>query len=321
MSVANKISSRVKSGRRIPCLMVNTGEISQKLLKGYKMPSKYRAFKFNSDDDKRPLSEFVNRLKIQIIIIETSNVKELPSHLIRELISLRTQGIRVYDAEEFYEVINERVPIVRLNNNKYLGDDIFSIRVTRFDQFLKRFFDLLGVLFLFPFAFPLIVLGALLTKITSRGGAFFSQVRVGKNGKTFVINKIRTMSATDNHGGFTQANDTRITFVGKFLRLTKIDELPQLWNILKGDMSFIGPRPERPEYVEQYAQINPFFHLRHMAKPGVSGWAQIHFPKATPEDNLKKLEYDLYYIKRYRWTMDIRVVWETIKIVLTMKSN
>ena len=124
-----------------------------------------------------------------------------------------------------------------------------------------------------------------------------------------------------NQGGFTVANDTRITPIGKILRFTKIDELPQLYNILIGDMSVIGPRPEIPAYVEKYSEQMPFFGLRHMIKPGVSGWAQIHLPKATPEDNLKKLEYDLYYIKRYSIRLDIKVLIETVKIVLTLNSH
>ncbi|MDO4880107.1 MAG: sugar transferase [Capnocytophaga sp.] len=260
-------------------------------------------------------------MNIKLIVIETSTIKEYSEEIITELISLRTKGIRIYQAEEFYEIINQRIPIVRLETKKYLGDDIFSIRMRKRYKLLKRFFDLFVVICLLPFAIPLILLGILLTKLTSKGEMFFSQIRVGENGKIFKIRKIRTMSSFNNDGGFTQANDNRITPVGKFLRLTKIDELPQLWNIFCGDMSVIGPRPERPEYVEEYVQKNPFFNLRHMIKPGVSGWAQIHLPKATPEDNLKKLEYDLFYIKRYSWKLDIKVLWETFKIVLTLNSH
>jgi len=180
-------------------------------------------------------------------------------------------------------------------------------------------FDLFFVLCLAPIALPLILIGVLLTVLTSKGGAFFHQMRIGREGKPFKIYKIRTMVIND--GGFTVANDARITPIGKILRFTKIDELPQLYNIFKGDMSVIGPRPEIPAYVEKYSEQMPFFGLRHMIKPGVSGWAQIHLPKATPEDNLKKLEYDLYYIKRYSISLDIKVLIETVKIVLTLNSH
>lgn len=148
---------------------------------------------------------------------------------------------------------------------------------------------------------------------------FYSQVRVGREGKEFKIYKIRTME--NNDGGFTVKNDSRITPVGKFLRLSKIDELPQFYNILMGDMSLIGPRPEQPKYVEEYSKENPFFNLRHMIRPGVSGWAQIYMPKATPEENLKKLEYDLYYIKKYSWKLDFKILLKTVQIVFTMNSN
>ena len=122
-------------------------------------------------------------------------------------------------------------------------------------------------------------------------------------------------------GGYTTANDDRVTLVGKFLRISKIDELPQLYNILKGDMSLIGPRPERPEFVELSNQENAYFDLRHIIKPGVTGWAQVNLPKATPEDNLKKLEYDLYYIKNYSPRLDVEILFRTIKVVLTLNSN
>lgn len=309
------------SKKKIPCLFVNIGAILEKLLNGSKMSKIYRPILYNTLENKRSITSVIQKLNIKVIIIETSTIREYSEEIILELINLRTQGIQIYQAEEFYEIINERIPIVRLATKKYLGDDIFSIRMRKRYKLLKRVFDLCFVFLILPIAIPLILLGILLTKLTSKGDVFFSQKRVGENGKIFKIRKIRTMTSFNNDGGFTQTNDNRITTIGKFLRLTKIDELPQLWNILSGDMSVIGPRPERPEYVEQYVGINPFFNLRHMIKPGVSGWAQIHIPKATPEDNLKKLEYDLFYIKRYSWKLDIRVLWETFKIVLTLNSH
>ena len=313
------VINQILTSKRTPCLFVNVGGILDKLLQGSKMPKMYRAIKYDTAKNKRSITEVINKLNIKIIVIETSTAKEYEETIIRELITLRTQGIMIYEAEEFYEVINKRIPIVRLETQKYLGDNIFSIRLRRRYKLLKRVFDLFFVLCLAPFALPLILLGVLLTVLTSKGGAFFYQTRVGREGKPFKIYKIRTMVI--NEGGFTVANDTRITPIGKILRFTKIDELPQLYNILKGDMSVIGPRPEIPAYVEKYSEHMPFFGLRHMIKPGVSGWAQIHLPKATPEDNLKKLEYDLYYIKRYSIRLDIKVLIETVKIVLTLNSH
>ena len=310
---------KIFNTHRTPCLFINVGGILQKLLEESHISKSYRIIKYDISINKRSITSIINKLKIGVIVIETSKFKEFPDDIIREIIDLRTKGVIVYEAEEFYEVINKRIPIVKLEAKKYIGDDIFSIKQRIRHRLVKRAFDLAIVFFALPFAFPLTIIGIILTLLSSRGGAFFSQERVGRKGKPFKIYKIRTMVI--NNGGFTQANDSRITPIGKILRFTKIDELPQLYNVLIGDMSIIGPRPEIPEYVEKCAEQMPFFKLRHMIKPGVTGWAQIHIPKATPEDNIKKLEYDLYYIKRYSLSLDIRIVLQTAKIILTLNSN
>ena len=310
---------KIFNTHRTPCLFINVGGILQKLLEESHISKSYRIIKYDFSINRRSVTSIIEKLKIGVIVIETSKIKEFPDDIIREIIDLRTKGVIVYEAEEFYEVINKRIPIVKLEAKKYIGDDIFSIKQRIRHRLVKRAFDLVLVFFALPFAFPLTIIGIILTLLSSKGGAFFSQERVGRKGKPFKIYKIRTMVI--NNGGFTQANDSRITPIGKILRFTKIDELPQLYNVLIGDMSIIGPRPEIPEYVEKYAEQMPFFKLRHMIKPGVTGWAQIHIPKATPEDNIKKLEYDLYYIKRYSLSLDIRIVLQTAKIILTLNSN
>ena len=310
---------KIFNTHRTPCLFINVGGILQKLLEESHISKSYRIIKYDISINKGSITSIIEKLKIGVIVIETSKIKEFPDDIIREIIDLRTKGVIVYEAEEFYEVINKRIPIVKLEAKKYIGDDIFSIKQRIRHRLVKRAFDLALVFFAFPFALPLTILGIILTLLSSKGGAFFSQERVGRKGKSFKIYKIRTMVI--NNGGFTQANDSRITPIGKILRFTKIDELPQLYNVLIGDMSIIGPRPEIPEYVEKCAEQMPFFKLRHMIKPGVTGWAQIHIPKATPEDNIKKLEYDLYYIKRYSLSLDIRIVLQTAKIILTLNSN
>ena len=310
---------KIFNTHRTPCLFINVGGILQKLLEESHISKSYRIIKYDFSINRRSVTSIIEKLKIGVIVIETSKIKEFPDDIIREIIDLRTKGVIVYEAEEFYEVINKRIPIVKLEAKKYIGDDIFSIKQRIRHRLVKRAFDLALVFFAFPFALPLTILGIILTLLSSKGGAFFSQERVGRKGKSFKIYKIRTMVI--NNGGFTQANDSRITPIGKILRFTKIDELPQLYNVLIGDMSIIGPRPEIPEYVEKCAEQMPFFKLRHMIKPGVTGWAQIHIPKATPEDNIKKLEYDLYYIKRYSLSLDIRIVLQTAKIILTLNSN
>ena len=194
------VINQILTSKRTPCLFVNVGGILDKLLQGSKMPKMYRAIKYDTAKNKRSITEVINKLNIKIIVIETSTAKEYEETIIRELITLRTQGIMIYEAEEFYEVINKRIPIVRLETQKYLGDNIFSIRLRRRYKLLKRVFDLFFVLCLAPFALPLILLGVLLTVLTSKGGAFFHQTRVGREGKPFKIYKIRTCRRNKNNG-------------------------------------------------------------------------------------------------------------------------
>ncbi|WP_312822082.1 sugar transferase [Epilithonimonas sp.] len=303
------------------CLFINVSDISLKLFRGKKLRKSFKVVRYNSGKNRKSILEYVNRLNIKIIVIETSNLNHLPENLTNDIIEARLNGVRVYDAQEFYEKVNRRIPLVKLNSNEYLADDIFSIGLKHHSGLSsKRIIDVAIALLLLPIALPLVLLGCLLTFISSSGKVLFVQERIGVSSKKFKIYKIRTMKSKHN-GGYTTSNDDRITIIGKFLRLSKIDELPQLYNILKGDMSLIGPRPERPEFVDIYKEENAYFDLRHIIKPGVTGWAQVNLPKATPEDNLKKLEYDLYYIKNYSPKLDIEIILRTIKVVLTMNSN
>lgn len=302
------------------CLFINVSDISLKLFSDRKFKRRYKAIVCDSANSRITITEYLEKFKIKCIVLETSNVTHLNQDIANEIVSARNQGIAVYDAHEFYELVNKRTPLVRLANNEYLVDDIFTIGQNQEKFNIKRFIDIFVSILLLPLVLPLILLAFILVKITSRGEVLFSQERVGKNSKNFTIYKIRTMVAKHN-GDFTTKNDLRIDGIGRFLRLTKIDELPQLWNIFKGDMSLIGPRPERPHYVKLSIQENAMFDLRHLVKPGVTGWAQVNLPKATPEDNLEKLEYDLYYIKNYNVFFDILIIWKTIKTVFTLNSN
>lgn len=303
------------------CLFINVSDISLKLFRGTKLRRSFKVIRYNSEINTKSILEYVNRLNIKTIVIETSNLNHLPENLTNDIIDARLSGVRVFDAQEFYEIVNRRIPLVKLSSNEYLADDIFSIGLKHHSGLSsKRIIDLLVVLSILPVALPLVVFGCLLTLLSSSGNVLFVQERIGVGSKKFKIYKIRTMKSKHN-GGYTTSNDDRITIVGKFLRLSKIDELPQLYNILRGDMSLIGPRPERPEFVDLSNEENAYFDLRHVIKPGVTGWAQVNLPKATPDDNLKKLEYDLYYIKNYSPRLDIEILLRTIKVVMTMNSN
>ncbi len=302
------------------CLFVNVNKSLDKLMSSSKIADKFQiVFYKDLDLEKQTITSYIKENDIRVVVFEKTQLNQLNYNEVREFVRLRLSGVEIHDSEDFYESANERIPIIKIQDNQYLSDEIFSLKRKRRLLFFKRCFDIVFSLLLFPLAFPLTIIGCFLTKITSKGNVFYSQIRVGREGNEFKIYKIRTMR--NNNGGFTVKNDNRITPVGKFLRLSKIDELPQLYNILKGDMSLIGPRPEQPKYVEEYCKENPFFNLRHMIRPGVSGWAQIHMPKATPEENLIKLEYDLYYIKKYSWKLDVEILLKTIQIIFTFNSN
>jgi exopolysaccharide biosynthesis polyprenyl glycosylphosphotransferase len=178
---------------------------------------------------------------------------------------------------------------------------------------------------LFVLILPLLPLVALLIKLDSKGSIFHRQERVGQDGKTFTLWKFRSMyeDAERTTGPvWSGTKDARVTRVGKYLRRTRLDELPQLYNILKGDMSLVGPRPERPHFVKQLAEIVPFYDLRHVVKPGVTGWAQIKYRYGNSvEDAVEKLQYDLFYIKNLSWLLDLIIIFDTAKIVLVRKGS
>lgn len=186
---------------------------------------------------------------------------------------------------------------------------------------VKRIMDLAISIIALPVALPLMVLGCIAMLFTSKGPAIFRQKRVGLNGKPFTMYKIRTMvHSKDGYVNHTVVNDGRITKVGQILRKTKIDELPQMFNVIKGDMSIIGPRPERIEIVEEFTKKHDYYKYRHLVKPGITGWAQVHKPMATPDQNLEKLEYDLYYINNHSLGLDVKILAKTVGVVKNLES-
>ncbi|MDH6209128.1 lipopolysaccharide/colanic/teichoic acid biosynthesis glycosyltransferase [Chryseobacterium sp. BIGb0186] len=301
-------------------LFVNISNISEKIFTEANFGKSYKCVFFNSQTDKKDISEYISKLNVKTIVIETSDLNYLPKKVTDDIIEAKLKGIKVFEVHEFYERINGRIPLVKLNAFQYLADDVFSIGLDKFDFIFKRIIDVFICILVLPFALIIILLGCIGVFLSSPGNVFFSQERVGKNSKTFKIYKLRTMTKKHN-GDFTQEKDDRIFPVGKFLRKTKIDELPQIFNVMNGNMSVIGPRPERPKYVKESVDENSFFDLRHLVKPGITGWAQVNLPKATPKDNLKKLEYDLFYIKSYTPLLDLKILLKTVKVLFTFNSN
>ncbi len=240
------------------------------------------------------------------------------------LIDARLNGIPIFSLSDFIESFLFLVPVNEINNNWIIRADGFKMLHSTITTRLKRFFDIVTALTLLVITFPLCILTAILIKISSKGPSLFSQTRVGLQGRTFTLFKFRTMRTDAEEKGprWASKNDPRVFPLGRFLRATRIDELPQCWNILKGEMSLIGPRPERPEFTGELTKEIPYYDLRHLVKPGLSGWAQVCYPYgASKEDALKKLQYDLYYIKNYSLILDLNIVLRTVLVTMSRSGR
>ncbi len=237
---------------------------------------------------------------------------------VRALLRCKLAGLDIVDVLRFYEQLTGKLLIENIQPSWFIYSNGF--RVSMFMRCYKRVFDILFSLVGIVVAAPLWPLVALMVKFDSPGPVIFSQKRVGAQEKSFYVYKFRTMrcdAEKETGAVWAQQDDPRITRVGKFLRKSRLDEIPQLFNVLKGDMSFIGPRPERPEFVDTLSEKIPYYSNRHFMKPGVTGWAQVCYPYgSSEEDALEKLRYDLYYIKNYSLLLDFLIIFETIKVVL-----
>ena len=239
-----------------------------------------------------------------------------------ELLKCRTDGIDILDGNSFYEMFTGKLIVGHTNPGWFIFSEGFRRPITT--RFIKRALDIaLSLILLFVFT-PLLILVVVLVKLDSRGPVIFSQDRVGKSRKKYMVHKFRSMmdNAEKETGPVWAADDDiRITRVGRVIRKLRIDEIPQLWNVLKGEMSFVGPRPEREHFVKQLEEVIPYYGLRFSVKPGVTGWAQVSYGYgASVEDAVEKLNYDLFYLKNMSIYMDLMIVLRTIKIVLSQKG-
>jgi sugar transferase (PEP-CTERM system associated) len=241
---------------------------------------------------------------------------------LRQLLDCKLRGVRVMGLQSFYEREHGVLRIDTMRASWMIFGDGFDQGLAR--DVVKRLFDLMVSLVLLVATLPLIVLAMIAVALESRGGVFYRQERVGEAGRRFRIVKLRTMrvdAEADGTPRWAGINDSRITRVGDFLRKTRIDELPQLWNVFSGDMSFVGPRPERPFFVEQLTERIPFYQVRHSVKPGITGWSQVRHPYgASIEDGLAKLQYDLYYVKNRSLFLDLLILVETLQVVVLGKG-
>lgn len=262
------------------------------------------------------LEDVIDDIEPELVLLAFDRSEEIPFDA---LLRSRLRGVRILSRLGFYEEICGYVPIGEIGPGWMIFSDGFRGRAV-FERAGKRGLDLLIAGSLLIVLLPLMILSAVLVKLTSRGPVLYSQQRVGLGGQLFEVFKFRSMMAdAEKATGATWASekDPRVTGWGRFMRRTRIDELPQLVNILRGQMSFVGPRPERPIFVQQLEQQIPFYQVRHGVKPGLTGWAQIQFPYgASVEDAKRKLEYDLYYIKNYSLFLDILIILQTARVVL-----
>ena len=239
---------------------------------------------------------------------------------IESLMHARLAGISIQTISEFYEDVWQKVPVLHLNHRWFAITGGFGLLHEPIHRRIKRLCDLGIAGLLLVLTVPIIFLIAIWIKIVGgRGAIIYKQIRTGQNGTNFTIFKLRTMYANSELNGaqWASTNDKRIILYGNILRKFRIDELPQLWNIIKGDMSFIGPRPERPEIIVGLEGKIPFYSLRHLIKPGLTGWAQVSYPYgASYDDAREKLEYDLYYVKHQTIWLDLTIILKTVRVIL-----
>jgi sugar transferase (PEP-CTERM system associated) len=267
--------------------------------------------------DIKSLAHHVVMLSVsEVVLVLEERRNALP---LADLLRIKTTGVDVREISSFLERETGRVDLDSLNPSWLIFSDGFSSG-RRLSSAAKRLFDVIvsaAILIVFG---PLILITALLVRLETRGPAFFRQRRVGLYGQPFEILKLRSMRQDAEVGGkavWAQKDDPRVTRIGSVIRKLRIDELPQAWTVLKGEMSFVGPRPERPQFVADLEARLPYYAERHVVKPGITGWAQINFPYgASVEDARQKLEYDLYYAKNYTPFLDLLILLQTVRVVL-----
>ena len=270
------------------------------------------------------MEKIIAKNNVDILVI----VKDIKSpdfkKYLKRIFDLKINGLKIMTYEEFNEDIQKKIDINQINEEWLLESNGFDILNNEMQKNIKRGMDLILALILMVILSPLALITAIIIKFESKGPVIFKQTRIGENMKPFRVYKFRSMRLHDpnKHSKYTLNNDTRVTKFGKFMRKKRIDELPQLWNILKGTMSFIGPRPEWDILAKDYAKQINYYNLRHLIKPGITGWAQVMFPYGESlDDAKKKLEYDLYYLKHQDLILDVLIVAKTAKAVLFGKGK
>jgi len=318
-------------------LVIGSGELAAQFYQTYKQSPNHQQLEFVDNDIARVGSTIAGEgsptiqggiaAKLTDLdrrysgVILAKSFDRLGQDLIERLVRTQFQRTRVYTLESFYEAHWRHVPMHTIDPFWPLQMGFQLARISPY-HYLKRLFDVVASALLLVISSPLIVISGCLIRLTSKGPAIFGQIRVGREGHRFTAYKFRTMTASNEGDIYTREKDARVTRTGRWLRKLRIDELPQLWNVLKGDMSLIGPRAEWEKCVERYEKKIPFYHFRHLVKPGITGWAQVNYPYGdSEEDALNKLQYDLYYIRHYSLKLDAMIVLKTVHTMLFGKGR
>ena len=308
-------------------VFVGENDYTEDLLESVKKDGQYVFVTSLNNTDMKALGkeilELYNTKKFDVLVDFTDKLLRDPK-ITEKLLQYKLEGLQYYNYLEFYETYENKLPISHLSPKWFLENTGFEIYHNNFNLKAKRLLDLLFALLIGIFAAPVIVLAAIIVKLESKGPVFFIQERIGEGNRKFNIVKFRSMTTDAEKDGpqWASKNDNRVTKFGKIMRATRIDELPQLWNVLRGEMSFVGPRPEREFFIQQLEKEIPYYNLRHTVKPGLTGWAQVMYPYgASVEDAYRKLQYDLYYIKHHSIPFDVKVLLKTVTIVIFGKGR
>ncbi|HKB13230.1 MAG TPA: TIGR03013 family XrtA/PEP-CTERM system glycosyltransferase [Vicinamibacterales bacterium] len=316
-------------------LVVGTGALAQTVAREIRTHQDfaYRLVGFVADDSGGPVRvrhhdilggaadiEHIVRTRHvdRIVVGLTDRRGHLP---LEPLLRAKLTGVRVEDAVTTFERLTGKILVENLKPSWLIFSDGF--RVSRLTRLAKRAIDLLCALIVSVLSAPAMLLTAIAVRLDSPGPILYRQERVGESGRIFILRKFRSMRVDAEQGTpiWARDKDDRVTRVGRVIRLTRLDELPQLWNVLKGEMSFVGPRPERPFFVQQLAGAIPFYMSRHAVKPGLTGWAQVKYRYGSSvEDALEKLRYDLYYIKHLSLVFDLTILIDTVKVIASGKG-
>ena len=304
--------------KRIKTTVYGSGEMKRRVLSSLIRKKEYE---FVNIDDLHKIETFVKENRISYVILAKLHLSE---EEINTILKIRMNGVEVKSYFDYMQEETYKIDVELINNEWLLYGYGFKILHSPIHNRIKRIFDISMAVVIGILTSPIMLITALIVKLESPGPVIYSQARVGEHNVEFNVHKFRSMRNDAEKDGAKWAvkNDPRVTKFGNFMRKTRIDELPQLLNVLKGEMSFIGPRPERMVFIKDLEKVIPYYNLRHLVKPGLTGWAQVMYPYgASVEDAERKLEYDLYYIKHHSISLDIAIMFMTLKTVVFGKGR